>query len=404
MIHFLHTADWHLGKKIYSQELKEDHQLFFQWLFELLKQRKPDWLLVAGDVFDHANPPAWALEIYYHWMAQFAKLGVKIIITGGNHDGPDVLQAPEALFSHFNIHVVGSVSSAKNNLIIPLGENLICAAVPYLRDKDIRMALEGESPEDRIAAVQQGIRLFYEKTAEEMKSQFPEATYVAMGHLFTQGATTSESERDIQVGNLGWFDAAVLEQHFSYTALGHIHRPQNIGKEGKVRYSGSPIPLSFSEQHEKQIGWLSWDGEKITHESIPIPTFRNWWRLEGSFDAVKTLAMQQTSTAPLMPLAEVRIVETTGQAALLSDIQDWAQQCQQQHPNGLTIVHHQVTFLDREKSLDANTPPPNPEAFQPPALFLQLMERYDIPEEDLEELQITFGELWDLFHENPAQL
>jgi exonuclease SbcD len=403
MVHLLHTADWHLGKKIYGKELKEDHALFFKWLFELIQSKKPHWLLVAGDVFDHANPPAWALEMYYHWMAEFSKLGVKIILTGGNHDSPDVLQAPEPLFKHFHIHVVGSVSSAKGQLIIPLGENLVCAAVPYLRDKDIRTALGEESAEDRISAVQLGMRLFYEKLALQMKADYPNAGHIAMGHLFTQGATTSESERDIQVGNLGWFDAAVLEEHFHYTALGHIHRPQSIGNSEKVRYSGSPIPLSFSEQHTKEIGLISWDGKAIQHTSIPIPTFRDWWRKEGSFEVVKAWAASQTSSAPLTPIAEIRIIEPTGQAALMGEIQDWAQQCREEHPDGLEILQHQVTFLDRTRALHAKNPPPNPEAFQPPALFMQLMERWGLQEEPLKDLQTTFGELWDSFHENPQQ-
>ncbi len=401
MVQFLHTADWHLGKKIYGKELKEDHQLFFQWLFDLIQSKKPDWLLVSGDVFDHANPPTWALEMYYHWMVQFSKLGVNIIVTGGNHDSPDVLQAPEPLFTHFNIHVVGSVSSAENRLIFPLSENLVCAAVPYLRDKDIRVALGEESAEDRISAVQLGMRRFYEKLALQMKAEYPNAGHIAMGHLFTQGATTCESERDIQVGNLGWFDAAILEEHFLYTALGHIHRPQSIGKTEKVRYSGSPIPLSFSEQHHKQMGLVSWDGENIHHESIPIPTFRDWWRKEGSFEEIQAWAIHQKSNAPLTPIAEIRIIEPVGQVALMGEIQQWAQKCREEHPNGLDILQHQVTFLDRVQAWHTNQPPPNPEAFQPPALFMQLMERWALPEDQLNDLQTTFGELWDSFHENP---
>jgi exonuclease SbcD len=239
----LHNADWHLGARLVERDRLPEHAAFLDWLIETLRAEKIDALLVSGDVFDAANPPQDAVALYFDFLKRLADLKtVKAVITGGNHDSASHLNAPRELLRRFDVHVFGH--AGENNLV-DLGGAVI-AAVPFLRERDLRQATAGETLATVHEQVRAAIREHYAAQLAAARSLADGRPIIAMGHLTVLGATTSDSERDIHIGNLGCVSADIFDG-FDYTALGHLHRPQRVAGNETIRYSGSPIPLSFSE-------------------------------------------------------------------------------------------------------------------------------------------------------------
>lgn len=319
----LHTADWHLGKKLHKHDLSKDHQLFLDWLILLIQEQKIDLLLISGDVFDLANPPLEARAMYYWFLRQMIQLKCKIIITGGNHDSAQMLDAPKDILNLLDISVVGGATTPIENEIILL-ENLVICAVPYLRDADLRQAIEGETGTSRIENVRLGIKKHYDTLAEICQEKYPNLPKIAMGHLYANGSISSESEREIQIGNLASVDGNDFSKTFDYVALGHIHRPQIIGGNERIRYSGSPIPLSFSEKNDQKIVLILEISEnKIQKiEPIEVPKFRELKRISGTLEAVKSKLIAFQNEAPLKSFLEIEVIEDAFNPLIIKELND----------------------------------------------------------------------------------
>ena len=288
----IHTADWHIGKKLHKHNLIADFDLFVDWLVNQMAMLEIDLLLVSGDIFDLANPSSEARSQYYRALLRLRNVNCKIIITGGNHDSPAMLNAPKEILSELNISVVGGMPAFVKETLIPIKGNsgeveLVVAAIPFLRDADLRTANIDDSYEHRLATTRKGIETIFTDAADLCASRYPGVPAIAMGHLFAAGMETSESEREIQIGNQAAFDANKFSKGFDYVALGHIHKPQQVKAKTLTFYSGSPIPLSFSEQSdEKRILFL--DTEKsFIPESRPIPSFRKLLKIKGNLNQLK---------------------------------------------------------------------------------------------------------------------
>lgn len=311
----LHTADWHLGKRLYRHELLDDHVRFLDWLSDQIEQRQIDVLLIAGDVFDTTNPNDGSMQLYYQFLTRMLPLPCKIIITGGNHDSSTKLNAPRDLLRHLNIHVVGCTTGDCLEEIIRLQDgssDLLIAAVPYLRDSDLRKSISGQTYTDRIEAVRMSIRNHYERIADHCQSAFADVPAIAMGHLYVNGVTVSESEREIHtVGGQAAFSSDHFPEGFDYVALGHIHVPQHVGTGGSIRYSGSPIPLSFGERENRnQILELTIENGSLTNvESLAVPRFRSLRQVTGELDQVREYLTQLESDGDLPMLLEVLVEE-----------------------------------------------------------------------------------------------
>ena len=258
----LHTADWHLGARLIERDRLPEHAEFLDWLIETLRSEKIDALLLSGDVFDAANPPQDAVALYFDFLKRLADLKtVQAVITAGNHDSASHLNAPRELLRRFEVHVFGH---AGDN-IADLG-GAVVAAVPFLRERDLREATAGETIAAVHEQVRSAIRAHYTTRLAACRAIAKERPVIAMGHLTVLGATTSDSERDIHIGNLGAVGADIFAG-FDYTALGHLHRPQRVGGHETVRYSGSPIALSFSEATDAKSVVII---EIQNHSAVPI--------------------------------------------------------------------------------------------------------------------------------------
>lgn len=353
----LHTADWHLGKRLYKHDLREDHVQFLDWLAETIESREIDVLLISGDVFDTTNPNDGSMQLYYQFLTRMLPLEKKIIITGGNHDSPSKLNAPRQLLRHLNMHVIGCTTGDCTEEIIRLATgstDFLVAAVPYLRDSDLRQSISGQTYEERIEAVRMGIRNHYERIIDHCQAEYRDVPVLAMGHLYVNGATVSpESEREIHaVGGQAAFSSDHFPPGFDYVALGHIHVPQIIGAVETVRYSGSPIPLSFSERHNRhQVLELTVENGKIkTVEAVPVPRFRSLRQVAGTLDAVRETLEQFEGNDELTTLVEI-LVEEENESLVVRQHFEKLQRDYATAP--FQIAKSRLTFRNKLKGLDA---------------------------------------------------
>lgn len=292
----LHTSDWHLGQNFMGKSRIEEHEAFLFWLIDVIKERKINLLLVSGDIFDTGTPPNYALEVYYNFLKQLSHIKTlnTTIITAGNHDSISTLKAPKKLLEVLNVHVIAS-GGEDENIVIPIQdkenkniEAIVCA-VPYLRDSVIRQSLSGETVSDKEKNVNSGIKAFYEYSymkALKMRENM-NIPIIAMGHLTTVGCRSSESEREIYIGGMCDIEGDYLANFFDYVALGHLHINQTVGSD-YVRYSGSPIPLSFSESKSTQkVNLVSFEEGKAKTEELIIPLARKLIVIRGNSETIK---------------------------------------------------------------------------------------------------------------------
>jgi exonuclease SbcD len=309
----LHTSDWHLGHRLHEQSQFEEQSLFLSWLLEYIHNNDIAVLLLAGDVFDTGVPSAQAQKQYYDFLIQLTRTNCKaVIITGGNHDAPSTINAPKELLQSLSIHVVGKATEEIEHEVFKLlieGEEVIVAAVPYLRDQDIRRAIAAESGEQINNRYKTALVNHYTAVAEYCESINPNLVpVIAMGHLFAIGGKTSESEQTIYVGNLGDISFDDFPSTFDYVALGHLHRPQKIGESGRVRYSGSPCILSFSELgYDKKVVVLETKVGKIAEiTEVVVPAFRRIVRVNGDLgNCIESLQSIDKEESVLKPWVEV---------------------------------------------------------------------------------------------------
>ncbi|MBM3966531.1 MAG: exonuclease subunit SbcD [Planctomycetes bacterium] len=296
----LHTADWHLGRTLYSKTRYEEFQKFLDWLLETIRLQSIDALLVAGDVFDTTSPNNTAQQLYYSFLSQLSSTGCRhVVITGGNHDSPTFLEAPKQLLKALDIHIVGSAKEHIDEEVILLRgaedkPELIVCAVPYLRDRDIRTSEAGESLETKEAKMREGIANHYAQvanTATRLRDSLGVAIpIVAMGHLYTAGGKTVDGDgvRNLYVGNLAHVESTIFPPDFDYVALGHLHVPQKVNDNEMIRFSGSPIPMGFGEAKQKKfINVAQWLNHQMTVELIAIPEFQQLESVEGDWPHIE---------------------------------------------------------------------------------------------------------------------
>lgn len=380
----IHTSDWHLGQKFLYNDRGEEHQLALDWLLDTILRREVDGLIVAGDIFDIGNPPNYARRMYYRFLTQLIQTSCRhIVITGGNHDSPAMLNAPRELLQALNIHVVGS---ATENLADELVEwrdeqgalEAVIAAAPFLRDRDLHFSVAGENGMERVERLKQGIRQHYQDLGQLVEERYPgfNVPVIATGHLYATGAQASGQQDNIYIGNKENIAARDFPKVFDYVALGHIHRPQAVGGLEHVRYSGSLIPLSFSEtKDEKSVYLLEFEGKALKQvEAIALPTFRRLKTIQGPLgkveEALKRFGGKErdglapwveviVETGRLIPQLDQRLHELTADMHLeLLKIRILRQQqAQQQKPDTPELGELNEMEVFRMKCLSYGSPP-----------------------------------------------
>ncbi|BAV74883.1 exonuclease SbcD [Pseudomonas chlororaphis subsp. aurantiaca] len=284
-----HTSDWHLGQNLHGQERDFEHACFLEWLLRQLALHSPDVLLIAGDIFDTVNPPVKAQERLYDFIvsAHEQQPGLTIVMIAGNHDSGSRIELPAPLMRRLRTHALGRVlwlddgqlDSERLLLPLPDASGAIagwCLALPFLRPAEVTGPQLGDDYLKGIAQVHEWLI-----AAANAKRQ-PGQALVAISHAHMAGGSVSEdSERSLIIGNAEALPASLFGPSISYVALGHLHKPQKVNGEERIRYSGSPIPLSFSEiGYQHQILDIQLDGETLVSvEPRLIPRAVNLQRL-----------------------------------------------------------------------------------------------------------------------------
>jgi len=280
-LRFLHTSDWHLGQLLHGQERHHEHRCFLDWLLRELIQRRPDALLIAGDIFDTVNPPVKAQELLYDFIvrAHTENPRLQIVMIAGNHDSGARIELPGPLMKRLRTHALGRVNWLDDGtldadrLLVGL-ENADgdiaawCLAIPFLRPAEVT---NGAGTTDYAGGISQ-VHEQLIKTA--LSRRQPGQALVAMSHAHLTGAQVSaDSERPIIIGGLEDVSAALFPDSIAYVALGHLHKPQKVAGQERIRYSGSPIPLSFAEvDYRHQIVDVELDGEALADwRAVEIP-------------------------------------------------------------------------------------------------------------------------------------
>lgn len=303
----LHTSDWHLGRRLYGRMRYDEFEAFLSWLQDTISLQQVDVLIVAGDIFDTMTPSNRAQALYYEFLGRVSKSCCQhIVIVAGNHDSPTFLDAPSNVLKFLNVHVIGTACDDLNNEVMVLDDvygipHCIIAAVPYLRDRDVRSSQAGESMDSKDANVIAGICAHYDNVAGIAKAQQAAIAkthqrhipIIATGHLFAAGGTTTDDDgvRDLYVGSLGKISADMFDEGFDYVALGHLHVPQRVGGRESIRYSGSPIAMGFGEaRQQKQVLLIKFD---VAENNIEDKVLASKVAIEHSLEVTSALLIKE---------------------------------------------------------------------------------------------------------------
>lgn len=309
----LHSSDWHLGRHFMGKTRQAEHQAFCAWLLEQVRAHQVDVLLIAGDVFDTGAPPSYAREQYYRLVVELRDAGCALVVLGGNHDSPAMLGESRSLLAQLGARVVPGVGIDLAEQVLVLNDRegqpgAILCAIPFIRPRDVMASQAGQSAQDKQQSLQQAIaahyRALHELALSKREALGQALPIIATGHLTTVGASASESVREIYVGSLEAFPTSAFPPA-DYIALGHIHRPQKVGGLEHIRYSGSPIALSFDEaRQQKEVLLLEFGAAALQSITpLPVPVFQPMASLRGSLkelaDAIAEVAKQGTPERPI---------------------------------------------------------------------------------------------------------
>lgn len=278
------TSDWHLGNLFHGYDRLPEHKHFLLWLLSVIKQQQPDALLISGDIFDNGNPSAAAQSVYYEFLADATQScpEMQILITAGNHDSANRLEAPRALLTRHRVEIRGNVHRTwiqgddggkwevdYDDLMIPVTDNkgneIVILAVPYLRSDVVQNA-----------SYSMGVNHFIQELTSKARASFPQTRLVMMAHMYAKGAyiASKDASEKIVIGGQEEVNMEGWEDHPDYMTCGHIHKRQHIWNTDWARYTGSILPMSFAEieyKHGVDIVTLNQEGKPQVEFSEYVP-------------------------------------------------------------------------------------------------------------------------------------
>ncbi len=337
----LHTADWHLGQNFFCTDRVREHEHFLAWLLQTVRSQRPDALLISGDVFDTSNPPASAERLFWDFLDKLTAENplMRVIVTSGNHDSANRLEAPASIYRRIGVQVRAHVKKDKDGkvdweeLCIPVSsiqnpeESVIVLAVPFLRSDDYEQT--GNATES--------VRAFFDRLVKFASKRFPHIPCVMMAHIFAVGSKISSPEQDgyVVVGGENAVETADLSSKVSYVALGHIHRAQAVGGKDNIWYSGSALPMSFTEKNYKHgVNMVEISGDGTSSVSrIEYTPLRQLLTVPANGTAGFSEVMEMLSSfektekgddTECYPFVEVKVLEKTPDPSMVNAIQQEA--------------------------------------------------------------------------------
>ena len=334
MVKFLHTADWHIGRKLQGLDLLEDQQFVLENLITEMKKINPDFLIIAGDLYDRSVPSKEATKLLQELLVKInIGCNIPIFAISGNHDSKERLAIGEAWFSKHKFYLHTRLEQAFDRISY---EDADIYLLPYFEPFEAREYFEDATLTTHNAATKRVIDEIY-------KNLDTNKTNILVAHTFVSGGLETDSEREISVGTVENVAVEVFDK-FDYVALGHLHNPNAI-KETRLKYSGSPMAYSFSEASQtKGMRLIEVTKECYSEEFIPLKQKRKLHNISASYEEVLTKEFQQNYDCKNNYFS----MELSG----LEGITDPLPRIKEYYPNVLILKQKRNTGVDNEVKLD----------------------------------------------------
>jgi len=275
---FFHISDLHLGKRVNEFSMIDNQSDILQKIVLLAKENKPDAILIAGDVYDKSMPTVEAVQLLDRFLVWLNGLGITVFMISGNHDSAERVAFGADLLKYSNVHIVQSYNGKMKPIALSdeYG-NINIWMMPYLKPSLVRGFFPEKTIDTYSAAVSAALSNIAIDTA---------ARNVLVAHQYITGAEVSEGSEEISVGGSENVDRSLFNA-FDYVALGHIHRPQNMGRE-TMRYCGTPLKYSFSEINQQKSITVVEMGAKneITISELPLIPDHEMREVRGTYDEI----------------------------------------------------------------------------------------------------------------------
>ena len=334
MVKFLHTADWHIGRKLQGKDLLEDQQYVMNNLIRKIDETKPDFLIIAGDLYDRSVPSKEATTLLQELLVKInIECNIPIFAISGNHDSRERLAIGEAWFSKHKFYLHTRLNQAFDKITI---EDTDIYLLPYFEPFEAREYFEDATLTTHNSATKRVIDEIY-KNIDMSK------TNILVAHTFVSGGLETDSEREISVGTVENVAVEIFEK-FDYVALGHLHNPNAI-KEERIKYSGSPMAYSFSEATQtKGMRLVELTKEIYTEEFISLEQKRKLHNISARYEEVFTKEFQQNFDCK----NDYFSMELSG----LEGVTDPLPRIKEYYPNTLILKQKRNNNSDIEMKLD----------------------------------------------------
>lgn len=277
----IHLSDLHLGKRVNEFSMLEDQAYILDRILEMVDEEKPDGVILAGDVYDKSIPPVEAVELLDYFLVELGKRGKQVFLISGNHDSAERVAFGGRLMEERGIHIAPAYRGEVPPVVLTdeYGE-LSVYLLPFVKPAHVRRSF----PEEEIVSYTDAVALAVKHMNVDTSRR-----NVLVTHQFVTGAVRSESE-ELSVGGTDNVDSAVFDD-FDYVALGHLHRPQQVGRE-TIRYCGTPLKYSFSEaDHEKSVTVVELrEKGNVSIRTLPLVPLREMRNLKGTYDELTSRA------------------------------------------------------------------------------------------------------------------
>ncbi len=277
----LHLSDLHLGKKIFGFDLLTDQKFVLKQIKKYIVEHRPDALIIAGDIYDRTTPPAEAIALFDQFLSEvLLQLHTPVLAVAGNHDGAELIGYGRELLSKVQLYMEGRFTRTVRKVTLHDADGGVdFYLLPFAEYQTVRDVLE----QNEIQSADQAMQAIMETIQKDLN---PQHRNVLITHGYIGGGTPPEicdSEKPLSIGGKSWVSSEHLEI-FDYVALGHLHKAQSVGSD-KIRYAGSPLKYSFSEEHHKKtVTLVDIDADGIPSiELLPLNCLHDLRTLKGEF-------------------------------------------------------------------------------------------------------------------------
>ncbi|MFJ7288135.1 metallophosphoesterase family protein [Curtobacterium sp. AB451] len=323
----LHTGDWHLGRTLLGADLLAHQSAFLDWLVEQVRARAVDLVVVAGDVYDRAVPPVDAVRMLSRVLERLAET-TTVVVTPGNHDSAARLGFGAGVMDA-RVRILAEPAGIATPVLVDDAHGPVAVyGIPYLHPDLTRYALAAVPDEPLARSHQAVVGAAMDRVRADLAGR-PGTRSVVVAHAFVGGTEPSDSEQDIRVGGVDRVARSVFDG-IDYVALGHLHGPQRVGDDDRLRYAGSPLAFSFGERHQrKSVTVVDLDDAgRVTAELVPTPVPRRLVDVRATIDEIESGAHQAATDA----WVRVAVTDTVHPERMYARVKD-------RFPFALAVTH-----------------------------------------------------------------